>query len=361
MTSIVNKLRSKGLLNSAPYFIEDNTHYEVMMGSVAYGVSDDTSDVDVYGFCMPPKEQIFPHLAGEVLDFSTPANRFTTYQQHHIQDKDSGKEYDLCIYSIQRFFRLCMENNPNMVDALFVPNRCILHSTAIGQLVREHRRLFLHKGCWPKFKGYSYGQKSKLIVKKKNNEKLSLVFDFLDDNGLEKKLDFIEITDELKRRGLLEGYDEIESKDSRFTDISDKDLLWIYTAFLSLSRREKNTLSKGMDTKFGYHVVRLLLECEQILTQGDLDLEANRDQLRYIKNGGWSIEKIEEFFKDKEKQLEKVYAESKLPWGPDEEAIHKLLMNCIESHYGSIDSIPKDHKMNEALIKISKIAYEATK
>ena len=68
----------------------------------------------------------------------------------------SGRSHDLTIYSIVKFFQLAMENNPNIVDSLFTPATCVLHCTAVGTLVRERRRLFLHKGCWPKFKGYAY-------------------------------------------------------------------------------------------------------------------------------------------------------------------------------------------------------------
>ena len=164
--SVFDKLRSKGLLNSPPWFMENNVQLEVIMGSNAYGVSSDTSDMDIYGFCMPPKDYIFPHLRGEIADFSTAGKSFQTWQQHHIKDDEARKEYDLCIYSIQRFFRLCMDNNPNMVDALFVPRRCVLFSTGVGEMVRENRQMFLHKGCWQKFKGYAYSQLHKMKTKK---------------------------------------------------------------------------------------------------------------------------------------------------------------------------------------------------
>ena len=58
-----------------------------------------------------------------------------------------------------------INNNPNIIDSLFVPRNCILHSTPIGDLVREQRKLFLHKGCWAKFKGYAYGQIHKIRTK----------------------------------------------------------------------------------------------------------------------------------------------------------------------------------------------------
>src|SRR5262249_11487252 len=44
----------------------------------------------------------------------------------------------------------------------------------------------------------------------------------------------------------------------------------------------------GYDVKLGYHVVRLLLEAEQILLERDLDLERSREQLLAIRAGAWS-------------------------------------------------------------------------
>jgi predicted nucleotidyltransferase len=157
--SYLQKLTDKGLITPPP-FVAGGTQYEVIMGSVAYGVSDDTSDIDVYGFCIPPKDVIFPHLAGKINGFGKKHTRFDQYQQHHI--KDTIKEYDVSIYNIVRYFQLCMENNPNMVDSMFVPERCILFSTKIGDRVRASRELFLHKGCYYKFKGYAYSQMRKM-------------------------------------------------------------------------------------------------------------------------------------------------------------------------------------------------------
>lgn len=158
--TIVKNLINKQLLLSPPSFLSDNIHYETMMGSIAYGVSDDSSDIDIYGFCIPPKDTIFPHLKGEIIGFGKQKNRFEQFQQHHI--KDGNKEYDISIYGIVKYFSLCMENNPNMIDSLFTPERCVLHCTAVGNLVRENRRIFLHKGSWHKFKGYAHSQLHKM-------------------------------------------------------------------------------------------------------------------------------------------------------------------------------------------------------
>jgi hypothetical protein len=47
--NIVQDLVEKKLIPGVPPWLPMNCHYLTMMGSVAYGVSSDTSDMDVYG------------------------------------------------------------------------------------------------------------------------------------------------------------------------------------------------------------------------------------------------------------------------------------------------------------------------
>ena len=77
----------------------------------------------------------------------------------------NGRIYDVTVYAITKYFRLLMENNPNIIDSLYVPDNCVLYASAVGKLLRERRQLFLHKGCWTKFKGYAYGQMHKIRTK----------------------------------------------------------------------------------------------------------------------------------------------------------------------------------------------------
>lgn len=273
MTSTVKELTRKGLVRP-PSFLPESVQYETIMGSMAYGVSNESSDMDVYGFCIPPKDMIFPHLRGEIPGFGRQIQRFDAWQEHHIKDPQAvggkGREYDLSVYSIVKFFQLCLENNPNMLDSLFTPENCVLHVTPVGQMVRENRRIFLHKGSWHKFKGYAYAQ----VHRMRNKEP------------------------EGKRKQLVEQF--------------------------------------GFDVKFAYHVVRLLDEVEQILSEGDIDLQRNREQLKSIRRGEWSEQDILDYFQRKEKELESVYTSSKLPHTPNEEKIKQLLLNCLEQHFGTL-------------------------
>lgn len=267
----LRKLIDAGITMDMPKWLPDNVCYETMMGSVAYGVSNDSSDMDVYGAVFPPKELVFPHITGEILGFGSQVQRFDQWQKTHVQGL--GKSWDFSIYGVVRFFQLAMENNPNMLDALFVPRRTILSITPAWEVVRENRRLFLHKGSWPKFKGYAYSQLAKIRAKNPQGKRVELV----------------------------EKY--------------------------------------GYDVKFAYHVVRILGEGEQILLTQDLDIEQNREQLKSIRRGEWSLEELEEWAKTKEKQMEAAYASSTLRWGPDEQAIRQVLVDCLEHHYGSLSSV----------------------
>lgn len=146
-----------------PEFLPDNTHYMVITGSVAYGVSQDMSDMDLAGFCVPPKDIIFPHTAGIIEGFGPQGRKFESWQQHHVAYNE--KMYDLTVYSIVHYFQLALDNNPNMVDTLYVADNLVLHCTALGRHVRDNRKLFLHKGAYHKFMGYAYSQLKKATSK----------------------------------------------------------------------------------------------------------------------------------------------------------------------------------------------------
>lgn len=189
-----------------PRWLIDNLCYATQMGSVAYAVSNDDSDIDIYGFCIPTKELLFPHLSGEIRGFGKQLKRFEQYQEHHVDDHSSGKNYDITIYSIVKYFQLCMDNNPNMIDSLFTPRRCVLHSTPIAELVIENRRIFLHKGAMHKLRGYAYSQLSK--IENKNNSKetamyLDKVVSFEQQNEISDKTTFSDVQKEMTRRGLV--------------------------------------------------------------------------------------------------------------------------------------------------------------
>lgn len=293
MASRVQLMKQKGLI-SPPKWLPQNIHYEVITGSVSYAVSSDTSDMDIVGFCIPPKEDIFPHLRGEIVGFGRQQKRFDVWQEHHIMDKEARQEYDFSIYSIVKFFHLAMENNPNMLDIIHVPQRCVLFSSPVAQMVRDSRQIFLHKGSYHKMRGYAYAQLDKIGTK----------------------------------------------------------------ANSANPKRQADIEKHGFDTKFAYHVVRLLLQAEQILLEHTLDIERNAEILKAIRRGDWTEEKLRSWFDEKEKHLEELYVKSDLRHSPDEDSIKDLLMTCLEHHYGSLDNAVKREVPVERMIAELKLVLE---
>ena len=270
MASTTYTLYKQGLIHP-PSFMQGNVQYEAISGSHAYGVNDpDKSDYDVIGFCIPPKEIIFPHLAGTLCGFDHPQNRFEQFEATHIQY--NKKEYDLKIYNIVKFFRLGADCNPQIIESLFVPANYIIHTTRIGNMVRENRKLFLSKKIYHTMKGYAYSMMSAMQNKKFEN-----------------------------------------------------------------SNRKSDVEKYGYSLKYAYHVVRLLNQTSYILTHGDLDLQFNKEQLKSIRRGEWTLDDIKGCFNSKEKYLEELYQESNvIPMLIQEDAIKSLLLNCLEEHYGSL-------------------------
>jgi len=338
--STVDKLTSRGLITPPPH-LKTNIHYECMMGSIAYGCSNDASDCDIYGFSIPPKDIIFPHLNGHIIGFGRQPKKFEQYQQHHVKDETFGKEYDIVIYNIIKYFQLVMNNNPNMIDSLFVPRRCILHSTQVGEHLRFHRRLFLTKKSWHTFKGYAYSQLNK--CKNKN------VHHFI------KQCRSMDIDHHIS----LEDFIEMENK---FTLSECETFISLYNRVYQSGKPTKrmDAIAKhGYDVKFAYHIVRLLNEVEQILVEHDLDIQRNREQLKSIRRGDWTLEQLETYFEEKELELEKIYLSSTLRHSPDEEGIKKLLMECLEMHYGSLEKcVVQPNKAIAALKYIEQIATD---
>ncbi len=190
MPSVVSRLTEKGLIRP-PTWLPGNVRFEGVQGSVAYGAATDDSDYDMVGWCVPPKDMVFPHQAGHIEGFGRQKQKFICYQQHHVVD--GTRVYDINIYNIVHYFHLCMENNPNMILSLFLPAECIMHTSIIGNMVREKRHIFLHKGCWHRFKGYAYSQLAKMETKSPlaGSKRASIVEEFGYDCYVEDQTEFL--------------------------------------------------------------------------------------------------------------------------------------------------------------------------
>jgi len=268
--TIVQKI--KEVITPGQEWILDNLQYMTIMGSQSYGINHENSDTDIYAVTIPPKEYVYPSMFGYIYGFDI----FPTFNQFQVQFKKGQKKdhLDVVIYSITKYFSLVFDNNPNMIDSLFTPDNCVLICSSLFKKVRSQRHLFLHKGCFHKFKGYAYSQLRKIKT----------------------------------------------NPDER------------------VSEERKELITKfGYDVKFALHIFRLLNECEQILTGQSLNLQQNKEELKLIRQGFYSLSEIHQRFKDRELQLENLYNNSSLPWGKEtnQDKIKELLTLVLEEFYDS--------------------------
>ena len=274
----------KQIKNQVPQgqrWIFGNCQYLTIHGSEAFAVNQDTSDLDVYGFTIPPYEYIFPYedkskyVRG--LDTQTPTFDQMERNGLEIQHNGNNKILDITIYGIVRYFKLCGDCNPNMIDSLFTNTRCHMHTTVISEHILAHKELFLSKKAWHTYKGYAYSQLHKLSNKKYENSH--------------------------KRKTYVEKY--------------------------------------GYDVKAGYHVVRLLDEIQQILENQTIDLTRAREHMKAVRKGEVSLEDLTKWSESEQVNIAKLYAESPLRNEPDWDALRKLLLECLELYYGNMQAAEK--------------------
>lgn len=124
--------------------------YEYIRGSEAYGTAlpknaniNAVSDIDTAGVFICPIEQIY----GIGADY---------------QDIIADEKNDNVWYEIGKFFNLLVNSNPNILESLWIPNRCILYETDIIKDIKANRDIFLSKKVYETFGGYARSQVKKM-------------------------------------------------------------------------------------------------------------------------------------------------------------------------------------------------------
>lgn len=111
--------------------------YKVIAGSRAYGLELPTSDTDIRGIYLQPNEF-----------------RLGNGYKEQVADKKN----DIVYYDINRFINLLANNNPNIIENLFVPEDKILIFDDRIKLLYDNRHKFLSKKIRLTFGGYAISQ-----------------------------------------------------------------------------------------------------------------------------------------------------------------------------------------------------------
>jgi len=117
--------------------IEKYLVYKVIAGSKAYGLDLPTSDTDIRGIYILPNE----YLLG--LGYCEQVN---------------DNSNDIVYYELNRFINLLSQNNPNILEELFVPEDKIIFISNKIKPLYDNREKFLTTKCRNTFGGYSISQ-----------------------------------------------------------------------------------------------------------------------------------------------------------------------------------------------------------
>ena len=112
--------------------------FECIAGSQSYNLHTPTSDLDIRGVFVLPETDYFG--------------------LNYVEQVNDAKN-DVVFYELRRFVQLLNSNNPNILEMLAMPARCILHKNPLFDLL--HIDLFLSKRCRETFAGYARSQISK--------------------------------------------------------------------------------------------------------------------------------------------------------------------------------------------------------
>lgn len=127
--------------------IQDNLMFLFTRGSQAYGTNNEFSDEDIGGVCLPTRNVILG---------------VDKFEQDDVWVDENGEKVDKSIYNFNKAMDLFLENNPNMLDFIYAPERCIKFETDEWKRIKSIRDEFMCiKAKWT-YQGYAVSQLNRI-------------------------------------------------------------------------------------------------------------------------------------------------------------------------------------------------------
>lgn len=349
-------------------WLKNNTVYVTLHGSQAYGLTNEFSDVDVKGICVPPKEVEY-----DLYHRFEQAENFPSLEENlsHLKNPKNPK-FESTIYSLRKFFLLAAEVNPNIIELLWTDPKDHFIKKFPAEILLENRNLFLSNKARYTFAGYAMAQAKKIerhrkwivlgeVVSPKREDfklptvppkALDEVFGYIKSKVEQWNLNQYPL-DEMQRSQLKDTIWELLTEMTnqevsianwpdryaegvinqmkREFDLKDDVVQYIHSerAFAKAKqvydswiswKKERNPARReleeksGYDTKHASHLIRLMRMGYEILSTGDVIVNRtgiDADELLAIKNGAWSYDKVMEFKSTMESKLEVEYIRQK--------------------------------------------------
>jgi predicted nucleotidyltransferase len=345
------------------HLAEENLIWKIISGSKAYGLDTPESDTDIRGiFIAPPEIQMSPF-----------------YRVEQVMSNTNDQQ----IYELKKFFSLLVDNNPNIIELLFVPERCILHKNPIMDCLLDNRMRFLSKKARHTFSGYAMSQLKRIKGHQKwitnpQPEKTPAMRDYvrlISSKGLE--ISCVSLKKDLLTRVHATKIDEHnyklwrsvcldasklgmflndEQTQPRYIDIELKKLEELNPEFVGVAqiniehykadvkkwhdywdwKKNRNAKRSAMEEDHGYdckhasHLIRLLRMGKEILAgKGVIVERPDSEELRAIKLGSMKYEDIVSCAESLDNEMEELYKTSSIQNSVDIEWANRLFYNMV--------------------------------
>ncbi len=300
----------------------------VVSGSQSYGTATPTSDVDIRGVFIADEKYW--------LGISKCDEGFELKRGEGSNESDGFKE-------LRVFLNLSADGNPNIIEQMFVRPEHILHITPLGQKLLDNRQIFLSKRCRHSYAGYAHQQLKRIQghyrwLKDPPSEPDPLKFAILRyKNKVTGKV--IPESDYLAKMERMfespehwEPFNDTNNNNYRQAKAKyDQYLKWLKNRS---EMRHQLEVDYGYDTKHASHLVRLLLQGKQILTEHSLDTYLRPAELQMVQDvryGKWSYEDLVAFSGEFEQQFDEYERDSILRKSPDRDQINDLCCSMAKS------------------------------
>lgn len=349
-------------------WLENAIIFMVKHGSHAYGLNTETSDLDVKGVAVPPKDYFLGMKKFEQAEY-----------------KDLDKNAEAVIYDIRKFCSLAADCNPNIIEVLWADPDSYFYVTPVGQKLIEMRELFISKKARFTFSGYAHAQLKRIQLHHKwlrygdtfvepqrytygLKEKSLIPKEQLDaaNANIQKQLDrwnlkdmtdlepdvrlFVQkmMTDLLseisvaQNEALWVGASRMLGFNDNLIEILDKERRYLaakkdWEHYLEWKRNRNPARAAleekfGFDTKHGMHLVRLQTMCREILEGKGVIVKRkeDREKLLGIRRGEWSLDELIDYSMKEDAAMNDLYVKSKLQKSPDRTEIDYKMISLIE-------------------------------
>jgi len=308
-----------------------NSILEIKSGSHLYGLNTQNSDLDYAGIFMPTKEYVFGFKKCEEVDLSI---------KDKLETGENSKDaIDRKFYEFRKYIKLAMENNPNILEMIFVNPENIVNINYIGKYLLENSSLFPHVGLTERFIGYAISQKKKMIIKRDNYFKLEeaerKLNEIIEEGGgklllpqCEDKFNFLKV---FNIKNKTDNHYKVGGRLIPKNMTVKRAKQEIEKIIGESTNRKELIKDKGYDYKFGSHLIRILIEGKELLETGKIVFPLTcKEEILEIKTGKWDINRVLEYSRFLEEEIKKLKKSNALPKKPRYNEIEKLTMEVLE-------------------------------